>query len=236
MPELPEVEVLVRHLSPLLTGRRIVGVTVLKPRSVRPQAPADFVAGLQDAVVDTVHRRGKYLRFGLRSPLGSFSLTGHLGMTGRMYLLPAGKPLPRHAAVVVDLGEAGWVFEDMRGFGRMTLDPEAVAGLGPEPLGADFTEAVLRDALRKSRQAVKVRLLDQSAIAGVGNIYASEALFRAGISPRRRATTLGAAEVGRLRGAVVEVLEEAIRLGSSLPLDFAGDSGSDGSGEAGLFN
>jgi formamidopyrimidine-DNA glycosylase len=152
-----------------------------------------------------------------------------------MYLVPAGRQPPRHAAVIFDLGGEEWVFEDVRGFGRMTLDPGVVSGLGPEPLEAGFTEAVLWEALKGSRQAVKVRLLDQSVVAGVGNIYASEALFRARISPRRRAGALGSGEVGRLRDAVVEVLEEAIRLGSALPLDFAGDSGVGGSGEEGLF-
>lgn len=235
MPELPEVEVLVRHLTPLLTGRTILGVTVRKPRLVRPDVPVDFTARLQGAVVESVGRRGKFLRFSVRSRSGVFSLTGHLGMTGRMYLRSAGSPPPRHAAVIFDLGKEEWLFEDVRGFGRMTLDPEAVAALGPEPLGSEFTGELLRKALQGSQQAVKVRLLDQSVLAGVGNIYASEALFRAGISPRRRSGSLGAAEVLRLRGALVEVLEEAIRLGSSLRLDFAGDAQGEGSGEAGLF-
>ena len=111
-------------------------------------------------------------------------------MTGRMYLLPAKARLPRHAAVVLDLGRENFIFEDTRYFGRLTLDSSALARLGPEPLGAEFTAERFAEALGRSRQAIKVKLLDQSLLAGVGNIYASEALFRAGIAP-----TLTGAEI-----------------------------------------
>ena len=116
-------------------------------------------------------------------------------MTGRMYLLPAKDRLPKHAAVVLKLGRENFVFEDTRYFGRLTLDSSALARLGPEPLGAEFTAERFAEALGRSRQAIKVKLLDQSLLAGVGNIYASEALFRAGIAPTLPARRLTAGQV-----------------------------------------
>ena len=137
-------------------------------------------------------RRGKYLLFELKPPGKSkpFTLIGHLGMTGRMYLLPWNATLPKHAAVVLDLGREQFVFEDVRYFGRLTLNAGSVAELGPEPLGETFMAKTFGEALKRSRQPIKVRLLDQTVIAGVGNIYASEALFRAGISPHLRSDRL----------------------------------------------
>src|SRR5262249_32281920 len=147
-----------------------------------------------------------------------FTLLGHLGMTGRMYLLPPDAPLPKHAAVIFELGPEKFVFEDTRYFGRMTLDCSPVAHLGPEPLSSEFTAEVLRQALKGSTQAIKVKLLDQKCIAGLGNIYASEALFRAGISPRIPAGNLSTNRLERLSSAIREVLTEAIDCGSSVPL------------------
>jgi formamidopyrimidine-DNA glycosylase len=177
-----------------------------------------------------VARRGKYLLFQMRKSKGgaSFTLLGHLGMTGRMYLLPNSAPLPQHAAVVLDLGRAKFVYEDTRYFGRLTLDLSALARLGPEPLSDCFSPAALARALRGSRQAIKIKLLDQSVVAGVGNIYASEALFRAGISPRQRAGRLTAAQIRRLWRAVRSVLAEAIEGGSTVPLNFGGGPQQDG--------
>jgi formamidopyrimidine-DNA glycosylase len=229
MPELPEVEVLARHLAPLLEGRRVRYVTVFRPRVVRPQTAEDFVRAVQGARFLGLRRRGKYLVFALRrrSRGSDFTLIGHLGMTGRMYLLPARAALPRHCAVALDLGRHRLVFEDTRYFGRLTLDARVLDRLGPEPLDGAFTPAALAAALRGSRQAVKVRLLDQAVVAGLGNIYASEALFRARLSPRRAAGSLRAAEIRRLHAAIRAVLTEAIRFGSTVPLDWAGSVGGD---------
>jgi formamidopyrimidine-DNA glycosylase len=177
-----------------------------------------------------VTRRGKYLLFtlrlaGRREPT---LLVGHLGMTGRMYLLEKDAALPKHTAVAMDLGTHRFVFEDTRYFGRLTLDTGALERLGPEPLEKEFTAEYLGAALGRSGQAVKVKLLDQALVAGVGNIYASEALFRAGISPRARAKRLDAAQVRRLWRAIRQVLTIAIRQGSTLPLDVAGSGTRDG--------
>ena len=104
-------------------------------------------------------------------------------MTGRMYLGQRDVPLPKHAAVVLDLGGKNFIFEDTRYFGKLTLDLTQLNRLGSEPLDPSFTAKILAESLQKSSQPIKIKLLDQSVIAGVGNIYASEALFRARISP-----------------------------------------------------
>ncbi len=178
MPELPEVEVLVRRLAPLLKNKLL--------------------------------------------------LAGHLGMTGRMYLLPTRAPLPPHAAVVLWLGKTKFVYEDSRYFGRLSLDATAVRRLGPEPLGEEFTLADFSARLKRSEQPIKVKLLDQSLLAGVGNIYASEALFCARVSPCARAKRLSAGQVRRLWRAIRAVLQEAIDFGSTVPLDWNGTGARDG--------
>lgn len=230
MPELPEVEVLVRHLAPLLKDATIRGVLVRRPRVVAPTSVPELTAALVGKTFTGLSRRGKYLLFTLSGPKQREPLTlvGHLGMTGRIYLRPKEAPLPKHAAVTLDLGARQFVFEDTRYFGRLTLDLRGPAKLGPEPLGPEFTVDYLRTALKRSRQAIKVKLLDQTLVAGVGNIYASEALFRAGISPRLAANKLTRPQTTRLRDAIRQVLREAIRWGSTVPLDFAGVAGRDG--------
>ncbi len=155
-------------------------------------------------------------------------LAGHLGMTGRMYVLPAKARLPKHAAVVLSFGREKFVFEDTRYFGRLSLDTSALWRLGPEPLGAEFTVERFGQALGRSRQPIKVKLLDQSLLAGVGNIYASEALFRAGLAPTLPARRLTGAQVKRLWRAVRAVLREAIACGSTVPLNFVGEGARDG--------
>jgi len=151
-------------------------------------------------------------------------------MTGRMYLLPARAPLPKHAAVVLGLGRNNFVFEDTRYFGRLTLNLRALAKLGPEPLGPEFTVERFAAALSRSAQAIKVKLLDQSLLAGVGNIYASEALFRAAINPKLPARRLGPARCARLVETVRETLAEAIEAGGSSLRDYVNSKG-----EAGYF-
>lgn len=230
MPELPEVEVLARHLAPLLKDNVIRAVAVRRARVLRPTSPKHFRATLRGARFVGLTRRGKYLLFTLRAARKrlTISLLGHLGMTGRMYLQPAAASLPRHAAVVFRLGVTNFIFEDFRYFGRLTLDTSAIGALGPEPLGNGFTPDYFARALKRSAQAIKVKLLDQSLVVGVGNIYASEALFRAGLSPRLAARRLQRRQVERLWRGVREVLARAIRLGSTLGLDWAGTANKDG--------
>jgi len=224
MPELPEVEVLVRHLAPLLEGRRVRDVQVFRPRVIRPVGVGAFRRALVGATFVGLTRRGKYLRFRLRRSANhsAFSLLGHLGMTGRMFLQPAHTPLPKHAAVVFALGPVTLVHEDTRYFGRLSLDTRALGALGPEPLEPAFTSDDLARGLARSRQAVKLRLLDQSLVAGIGNIYASEALFAARLSPQRAAGKLSLAEVRNLWRSLRRVLAQAVAWGSTVPLDWRG--------------
>ena len=146
VPELPEVEVLVRHLAPLLEGRTIRAVRVGRAKVLAPASTRQFTRALLGAKFCGVSRRGKYLLFRLRQARRAELriLAGHLGMTGRMYLLPAKARLPRHAAVVLNLGRENFVFEDTRYFGRLTLDLRVLAKLGPEPLGPEFHGRAIR--------------------------------------------------------------------------------------------
>jgi formamidopyrimidine-DNA glycosylase len=130
------------------------------------------------------------------------------------------EPLPKHAAVIFDLGKTNFVYEDTRYFGRMTLDLSAIENLGPEPLDKNFSLKDFAANLKRSRQPIKVKLLDQSLVAGVGNIYASEALFRAGISPKLPANQLTLMQVKKLQRMIREVLNQAIKFGSTVPLKF----------------
>ena len=231
MPELPEVEVLVRHLNRLLPGRVVRGVQVLRPRIVRPTHVEELQKALVGARFVSVTRRGKFLLFHLsRSKRrdSSFRLLGHLGMTGRMYLLEAPRQLPKHAAVVLHLGKHKFVFEDTRYFGRFSLDCTAIEKLGLEPLGENFTARLLSVALKTSRQPIKVKLLDQAAVCGVGNIYASEALHMARISPLTPASSLSPQQLQRLHLAIRSVLLEAVTAGSTVPLNFSGEGARDG--------
>jgi formamidopyrimidine-DNA glycosylase len=167
-------------------------------------------------------RRGKYLLFQIHSKRAAppVTLLGHLGMTGRMFLAGKNERPPKHAAVILDLGGENFIYEDTRYFGRLTLDTTAIERLGPEPLSNDFQPAKFCEALKRSRQAIKIKLLDQTLVAGVGNIYASEALFRARLSPTLAANRLTAAQVKRLWRAIRGVLAEAIAGGSTVPLNF----------------
>jgi formamidopyrimidine-DNA glycosylase len=230
MPELPEVEVLVRHLAPLLQGRAIRRAQVRRAKVIRPTTLSRFTRALRNAEFLDLSRRGKYLVFRLRAPDRGAPLVmlGHLGMTGRMFLQQNDTVLPKHAAVVLDLGATRLVYEDTRYFGRLTFDAGPLAALGPEPFDDAFSVAYLAGRLGRSAQAIKVRLLDQSLVAGVGNIYASEALFAAGLSPRKPARRLTAPQVQRLRDGLRTVLAGAIEWGSTVPLDWAGNGARDG--------
>ena len=247
MPELPEVEVLCRHLAPLIAGRTIHAVEVRRAKILAPTLEPQFRRDLAGAQFLDLTRRGKYLVFTLRRPgfvvgMGSrkksarrsttpptpLILVGHLGMTGRLFVAEHATALPKHTAVVFDLGPRRLVFEDTRYFGRLTLDAAALTRLGPEPLADAFTPETFAVALRRSAQAIKIRLLDQSLVAGIGNIYASEALFRARISPRVAARRLRPEQIRRLWQTIREVLGEAIACGSTLPLNFGGGGARDG--------
>ena len=222
MPELPEVEVLVRHLKPRLVGKTIRSVNVGRARVLLPSSVEDFCRTLPGATFVGLTRRGKYLVFELKGQARNkgFQLIGHLGMTGRMYLSAKASLLPKHTAAVLDLGPQNFVFEDTRYFGRLTLDASALDKLGPEPLDGDFSLKHFARALKRSAQPIKIKLLDQSLVAGIGNIYASEALFRARIWPRLPARRLKLEQIRNLRRSIRSVLARAIRCGSTVPLNY----------------
>lgn len=226
MPELPEVEVLKRHLAAHLPGRVIQRAQVFHAKVIRPHRPAEWGRILAGCRFESVQRRGKYLLFLLQTPRREkLTLVGHLGMTGRLYLAGVQEQLPVHVVASLLLGRQQLVFEDPRRFGRWTLEASSVGALGPEPLDKNFSAQALGARLAGSRQPIKVRLMDQRVVAGLGNIYASEALWRARLSPRRAAGRLRRVEVQRLWRAVRATLREAIASGSTLPLDFAGSKG-----------
>jgi formamidopyrimidine-DNA glycosylase len=147
-------------------------------------------------------------------------------MTGRMFLAEKNECQPKHVAVIFDFGGENFIYEDSRYFGRLTLDATAIQKLGPEPLSDDFQPAQFHSALRHSRQAIKIKLLDQKLVAGIGNIYASEALFHARLSPKLAASRLTLAQAKRLWRTIRGVLAEAIAGGSTVPLNYgAGKTG-----------
>jgi formamidopyrimidine-DNA glycosylase len=208
MPELPEVETIRRHLAPHVEGRRVDAVEILDPRWTQPLAPSELADAVRGRVVERLGRRGKYLVWELSDDV---FLLMHLRMTGTLLLDPPDRPA--HTRVRLDLGGRELLFVDPRRFGtgELALGPEALAAffdgrLGVEPLERDFTGPHLHALARTSRAPVKAFLLDQRRVAGVGNIYADEALFRARIHPLRPANRLTAAQCAALRDSVVESL------------------------------
>ena len=215
MPELPEVEWGARQLRRWLGGRLLVAVRAdpAARRLFRPGHPAGFARALTGARVEQVDRHGKQLLLTLRGGGGGAGLLGvnaHLGMTGEWVALPGGEPAPRHARLSLTLDDGRRVhYLDPRMFGRLRLVPEArfdrwpdLAALGPDPMAARIDLPRLAARLGATRRAVKVALLDQSLLAGVGNIHASEACWRARLDPRRRGGSLRPAEVARLARAI----------------------------------
>lgn len=221
MPELPEVELLARHLQKTLPGRRIEQVIVHRKRSVRPVNPAELNRRLAKHRFQNVRRRAKFLLFNLSAKSSQIQLIGHLGMTGRMYLQPKRAALPKHTVVVMRLDRGCFVFEDPRTFGRMTLDAACLNRLGPEPLSKNFELNAFQQKLQRSRQPIHTRLLAQNVVAGLGNIYAGEALFEAGIHPQTPSAQLTTGQVRQLRRCIQAVLSQAVERGASLPLNFS---------------
>jgi formamidopyrimidine-DNA glycosylase len=215
VPELPEVETVRRGLAPVLRGRTLERVEIRDGRLTAPDDPAAIAAELTGARIDDVGRRGKYLLFRLDD---GRTLVSHLRMTGWFGREAAGSdPAVSHVRAVWELDDgARIVYRDQRRFGTWRLvDPgglDAYLALraGPEPLEAEWTPARLRAALRGRRAPIKALLLNQVLVAGVGNIYADEALWEARIHPLRLGAALSAADSRRLHAAVVSALERGI--------------------------
>jgi formamidopyrimidine-DNA glycosylase len=235
MPELPEVETIRRHLAPFVEGRVLERMAILDPRWSDPADPAT----LQDAVggrrIEKVDRRGKYLIFSFEDEV---HLVMHLRMTGNLLVVPHDGDVAqaRYARVEFELVDGERIlFTDPRRFGTgvVLLGDDALedyfsARLGVEPLTADFTGEALRDLARNRKQPVKAFLLNQERIAGVGNIYADEALFRARIHPEREVGKLTIDQLEALRDAVVESLEAGIDARGASIDDYRNPDGAQG--------
>lgn len=237
MPELPEVETVRRGLEPMLAGRRIRDVELRRP-DLRFPLPPGFAERLRGRRVETVGRRAKYVLIGLDD--GATWMV-HLGMSGRFTFAPGGHAssgqaghnsgwalVGRHDHVLVTMEDGLRVtYNDPRRFGFMDLIAADALGthprlaeLGPEPLSDAFDGAYLSAALSGRRTSIKAALLDQHLVAGIGNIYACEALFEAGISPRRQAATVAGRRADRLAGRIKDVLTRAIAAGGSSLRDY----------------
>jgi len=230
MPELPEVETVMRGLAARLTGHVLVRAEVRRA-DLRWPLPADLAKRLTGVRVENFRRRGKFFLMRLS---GGDSLLVHLGMSGRMSVLPDTNPPPVPHEHIVLVTDNGWrvSFVDPRRFGSFDLIRTAeedshklLAAMGPEPLDPTFTASVLSTALAGKRTPIKAALLDQRVVAGLGNIYVCEALFRARISPRRLAASVAGARAARLVPAIKATLLEAIEAGGSSLRDYRQPSG-----------
>lgn len=226
MPELPEVETTVRGLSALLDGERIERASVRRP-DMRFPFPEGLVQSLTGARVSGLSRRAKY---GLIGTDRGTTLVFHLGMSGRWRIDPP--ELGTHDHLLIETGRHRFALNDPRRFGFVDLvdtarlgDWRAFADMGPEPLGPDFNAARLAASLEGRKQAIKLLLLDQKIVAGLGNIYVCEALFRAGIAPARAGGTVSRAALARLVEAVRAVLIQSIEDGGSSLRDYARPDG-----------
>ena len=235
MPELPEVETVMRGLQPVLEGRVLAEVLQRRP-DLRFPLPTDFAKRLTGRRVLGLARRAKYILVALD---GEETLICHLGMSGRMMISKgADEPLLTHDHIVFRTDHGRELrFNDARRFGFMDLLPTAgleeskyFKALGPEPLGNAFNGPALASALKGKRSPIKAALLDQHVVAGVGNIYACEALYEAGLSPRRSAHTVQGGRAEALAGAVKDVLTRAIAAGGSSLRDYV-----QADGELGYF-
>jgi formamidopyrimidine-DNA glycosylase len=234
VPELPEVETIRARLAPQLEGRRLERVSILDPRLTRPEDPEVVAAELQGEEIAAVERRGKYLVFQFRS---SRSLLIHLRMTGSLSFAADGAlqedPHRRAVARLDNASDVG--YRDVRRFGTWLLlepgelEPYLSVKNGPEPLGPAFTTRFLRERLRDRRAPVKAAILDQRTVAGLGNIYADEALWRARIHPRRPAGTLDTPELRALHRGVRRALEEGIARQGATLRDYRTPDGAPGS-------
>ncbi|MBI5086958.1 MAG: bifunctional DNA-formamidopyrimidine glycosylase/DNA-(apurinic or apyrimidinic site) lyase [Acidobacteria bacterium] len=221
MPELPEVATIVRTLAPHVAGRRIIDARILSPLAAAGRSKA-LAAHLTGRLIHALRRRGKFIVFDLDDGV----LCVHLRMTGKLLLdAPPGK----FTRAILELDSATLLFDDVRQFGRLSWSkalPPNVARLGPEPF--DLVPRTFAERLKARRGRVKPLLLNQAFIAGLGNIYVDEALFRAGIHPRAQASHLSKRRAESLHAAVVEVLAEAIAAGGSSISDYVDAQGRSG--------
>lgn len=236
MPELPEVETIARGLREPLVGRQFTGVRVGWENLVARPAVEEFERGLVGQRILSLKRRGKYLVFALS---GGGNLIIHLRMTGRLLIKNSDDELDKHDHLIFELGEGRELrFNNVRKLGRVYLvndEDEIVGRLGPEPLDDDFAPADFAALLSGRRGMIKPLLLNQRFIAGIGNIYADEALFAAHIHPERMADTLTADEIERLYGAIRQVLAQGIQNRGTTFSDYRDAEGREGENQEQLL-
>lgn len=235
MPELPEVETISQSLRESISGLAVERVEIFHPQVIAAPEPQNFCRLIAGQKILGICRRGKYLLLNLS---GELVLVVHLRMTGQLLYTTPGEPLARHTHVIFFLSNGAQLrYTDTRRFGRLWLLPRnslqdhtGLAGLGVEPLSAQFSPAYLKEALAGRRTRLKTLLLDQRLVAGLGNIYADEALHRAGLHPLRPAHTLTPEEVNALYTAIKEVLQEGIAARGTTVRNYL-----DGKGRTGTF-
>lgn len=235
MPELPEVETVRAYIERHAAGRQITEVQLLLPRLVKNASPEEFCRVLKGQTITAVSRRGKYL---LLHGSGEQSLLVHLRMTGSLIYEEEYKEI-RGQRIIFTLSQGYLIYRDIRTLGCLWLVPPAgptgISGydsLGPDGNSAEFTAAYLQDALQCTKRSVKAFLLDQTQVAGLGNIYVDEALFRAGIRPQRRCCSITGDECRRLHEAVGYVLNQGLEHGGTTIRDFISGNGQEGSNQA----
>jgi len=230
MPELPEVEHVVRALRRAVLGRQIVAVEIRLAKLISPTSTSIFNRKLKNARIEGIGRRGKYILIELDS---NRILAVHLRMTGQFRVLTPDDPLPPHAHAIFYLDdERRLVFRDQRQFGVMKLvarsqlsKTKGIKELAPEPFSDDFSVDYLKETFARSRRTLKTLLLDQTRVLGLGNIYAAEALFRARINPFKVASELSSRRAERLHQAIRDVLRAAVSGNSARRLNLENPNG-----------
>ncbi len=220
MPELPEVEHVVRALRRAVVGRTIIASEIKLPKLIAPSSLSSFKLKIKGSSITGVSRRGKFILIECQKPdrKAGLVLIVHLRMTGKFLYLNADDELPKHSHAIFYLdNERRLVFRDQRQFGVMRLvdasklvSTKGIAELAPEPFGDDFHLDYLKNVLARSQRSLKTLLLDQTKVLGLGNIYAAEALFRARINPFKPASQLSSRRIPHLHEAIKEVLEFAV--------------------------
>lgn len=224
MPELPEVELVTKSLEKLVKNRKIVAADLLRQRLAPESAPEVFAEQLKDASINAVHRRGKHILFDLDN---GRTLIAHLRMSGRFMLLPFERENPKYTHAVFYFGdEMRLVFQDQRHFGFMKIvetenlfEAKELKKLAPEPFSDAFSKEYFRAVLKTSKKPIKEVLLDQTKVLGLGNIYASEAMFLAKVNPQSAANTITRKKADALYESAKMVLEESIAHGSTMNVD-----------------
>ncbi len=229
MPELPEVEHVVRALRRVVVGRRIIAAEVTLPKLIAPTTPSAFKRKIKGSTITGVSRRGKFILIECQKPARQqgLVLAVHLRMTGKFLYMSPDDALPTHARAIFYLdNDRRLVFSDQRKFGVMKLlaksrlsRTKGISELAPEPFSDEFNVVYLKDTLARSRRTLKTLLLDQTRVLGLGNIYAAEALFRAGINPFKIAAELSTKRIARLHLEILEVLRDAISDSSTSRID-----------------